>query len=150
VGRQPGEPSRSFWTWHNPHRVHTYCSNPVTALANDFSATISAHSTSVSMISLLTCSWRRPLISMDQSSASSLCHRSILICCMQHHARNPEGRPDSFTLGFYASGSIGESPTHEAFVEEVCSSLSPLYCSILLLVAQIHVILMALRNCFGN
>jgi hypothetical protein len=36
----------------------TYCSSPVTALVNDFSATISAHSTNVSMTSLVTCSWR--------------------------------------------------------------------------------------------
>jgi hypothetical protein len=46
------------------------------------------------MISLVTCSCRRPLISMDQSSTSSLCHRSILICCMT--ARPQSGSPFGF------------------------------------------------------
>ena len=93
-----------------------YCSNPVTTLVNDFSATINAHSTNDSTISLLTCSWRRPSISIDQSRASSLCQRSILICCIQEYVWNPEVRaaPRAFRGEKYA-------PRPQPFTGQYCS-----------------------------
>jgi hypothetical protein len=115
----------------------TYCSRPVSALvANDFSATISAHSTSVSMTSLVTCSLRRPSISMDQSIDWSLCHRLILICCIRHYARNPKA-PGSFSLSVFVNGSIRESQAHQAFHATSMFLAFTLYWSIVLLMCRI-------------
>jgi hypothetical protein len=91
-----------------------YCSSPITSLINDPSATISAHSTSASRVSLVTCSLRRPLISMDQSSASSLCHRSIFNLPHKRYVLNPRSRPSDFCLlSFLRAAALASREAHQ-------------------------------------